>query len=92
MNTKVIFSKRPWVDGMRALYWVGPIEFKRIPSGENFEQMVDGVLEEAAQMAIDLGCNAVFGVEIDCDPYEGGHISFKGTGLVVENFPREVHP
>lgn len=94
--SNVILSVSPYPSGMRAQGYWGPLHLERVIVGKSWEEGIDELLEEAAQAARDLSCNAVVNIEISCDPYhqDGGKVWITGTIASLEPWfcGAQAHP
>lgn len=85
-SRQVILTIEPWVNGTRMQSYWGPLLLNITVTGASWEEGIDSILEAAAEAARARGCNAVVGIEIECDPYHknGGRIELKGTVAQLE--------
>lgn len=80
-----IITVAPWVAGMRATAYHTGIHLTHVVQGKSWEEGIDEILASAEEKARKLGCNALVGLEIACDPYHrpGGRIELSATGAAV---------
>lgn len=78
---EVMLTGAPWISGMRALGYYEGVKFEHQVRGKSWEEAIDALLEDAAERARAVACNAILNFQIDVHPYRenGPVIAFRGT-------------
>jgi uncharacterized protein YbjQ (UPF0145 family) len=87
-ETEVRFYPNPWVSGTRAAAYFGPIAVRQQMeafNSETFEKTIQEGLMELGRKCVDLGANAVVGMELSVHPWEAPpHVLLVGTAAKLE--------